>query len=99
MKKMFEEKMQALEIENNILKEKSGKSVYSRTERNSMSQNRKTKCESEIKIVESCRKSLESSATSSSKTINSSETTNQSEGRSLAKCKEEERKKMINQHY
>ena len=37
MKKMFEEKMQALEIENNILKEKAGKSVYLRAERNSIS--------------------------------------------------------------
>ena len=35
MKKMFEEKMRALEIENNILKEKAGKSVYSRIKRNS----------------------------------------------------------------
>ena len=56
MKKMFEEKIQALEMENNILKEKAGKFVYSRTERNSMSQSRKTKNESKIKIVESsCR--------------------------------------------
>ena len=37
MKKMFEEKMQTLEMENNILKENAIKSVYSRTERNSMS--------------------------------------------------------------
>ena len=60
MKKMFEEKMQALEMENNILKEKAGKSVYSRTERNSMSQSRKTKNESEIKIVESSHRNPES---------------------------------------
>ena len=53
MKKMFEEKIRALEMENNILKEKARKSIYSRTERNSMSQSRKTKNESEIKIVKS----------------------------------------------
>ena len=43
MKKMFEEKMRTLEMENNVLKEKSGKSGYSRTERNSISQSRKLK--------------------------------------------------------
>ena len=75
MKKMFEEKMQALEMENNILKEKAGKSVYSRTKRNSLSQSRKTKNESEIKIVESSRRNPESSATSSSKTVSSSKRT------------------------
>ena len=70
--KMFEEKLQTLEMENNVLKEKARKSGHSRTERNSMSQSRKTKYESEVKIVESSRKSPGSSATSSSKTINSS---------------------------
>ena len=37
MKKMFEEKMRTLEMENNVLKEKAGKYGYSRTEWNSMS--------------------------------------------------------------
>ena len=72
MKKMFKEKLRTLEMENNVLKEKARKSGYSRTERNSMSQSRKTKDESEIKIVESSRKSSGSSATSSSKTVSSS---------------------------
>ena len=31
MKKMFEEKLRTLEMENNVLKEKAGKSGYSRT--------------------------------------------------------------------
>ena len=62
-----------------------------------MSHSRKTKDESEVKIVESSRKSPRSSATSSSKTVNSSKTTRRSEGKSLAKHKEEERKKVINQ--
>ena len=62
-----------------------------------MSQSRKTKDESEVKIVESSRKSPGSSATSSSKTVNSSKTTSRSEGKFLAKQKEEERKKVINQ--
>ena len=93
MKKMFEEKTRALEIENNILKEKSGRSVYLRTERNSMSQSRKTKNESEIKIVESSRRNSESSATSSSKTTSSSKRTNQNEEKNSAKPKEEERKR------
>ena len=44
-------------MENNVRKEKAGKSRYSRTERNSMSQSRKTKDESEVKIVESSKKS------------------------------------------
>ena len=57
MKKMFEEKMQALEMENNIMKEKAGKSVYSRTERNSMSQSGKTKNESEINSRKQSQKS------------------------------------------
>ena len=97
MKKMFEEKLQTLEMENNVLKEKARKYGYSRTKRNSMSQSRKTKGESEIKIVESSGKILGCSATSSSKIVNSSKTTNRSEGRSLAKRKEEERKEVINQ--
>ena len=97
MKKMFEEKMQALEMENNILKEKARKSVYSRTERNSMSQSRKTKNESEIKIVERSHRNPESLATSSSKTVSSSKATGRSEGKSLAKHKEEERKRVINE--
>ena len=97
MKKMFEEKLRTLEMDNNVLKEKAGKSGYSRIERNSMTQSRKTKDESEIKIMESSRKSLGSSRTSRSKIVNSSKTTSRSEGESLAKHKEEERKKVINQ--
>ena len=96
MKKMFKEKMQTLEMENNVLKEKARKSGYSRTKRNSMSQSRKTKDKIKVKIVESSSKSPRSSATPSSKIVNSNKTTSQSEGRSLAKHKEEERKKVIN---
>ena len=87
MKNMFEEKLQTLEMENDVLKEKAGKSGYSRTERNSMSQSRKTKGESEVKIVESSHKSPGSSMTSSSKTLNSSKRTNQSEGKVLPNTK------------
>ena len=97
MKRMFEEKMQALEIENNILKEKAGKPVHSRTERNSMSHSRKTKNESEIKIVESSRRNSESSATSSSRTTSSNKRTNRNEEKNPAKQKEEEKKKVINE--
>ena len=89
--------MQALEIENNILKEKAGKSVYSRTERNSVSHSRKTKTESEIKIVESSRRNSENSATSSSKTASSSRRVGRSEEKNSAKHKEEERRKVINE--
>ena len=87
MKKMFEEKLRTLEMENNVLKEKAEKSRHSRTKRNSMSQSRKTKDESEIKIVETSRKNPRSSATSSSKTVNNSKTTSRSEGKNLAKHK------------
>ena len=45
MKKMFKEKLRTLEMENNVLKENFRKSGYSRIERNSMSQSRKTKDE------------------------------------------------------
>ena len=97
MKKMFEEKMLALEMENNIVKEKVRKSVYSRTERNSMSQIRKTKNESEIKIVESSRKNPESLVTLSSKTASSSRKNDRSEDKNPAKHKEEERKRVTNE--
>ena len=97
MRKMFEEKMQALEMDNNILKDKAGKSVYSRIEKNSMSQSRKTKNESEIKIIESSRRNPEISVTSSSKNVSSSKGIDQSEGKNLAKHKEEERKRVINE--
>ena len=97
MKRMFEEKMQALEIENNILKEKAGKPVHSRTERNSMSHSRKTKNESEIKVTESSRRNSESSATSSSKTASSSKKTNENEEKSSAKQKEAEKKRVVNE--
>ena len=52
MKRMFGEKLQALEKANNVLKEKVGRSEQSKTERNLVNQSRKTKEESEIKIVE-----------------------------------------------
>ena len=43
MKRMFDEKLQALEKENNALKEKAGRSEQSKTERNSISQSQKTR--------------------------------------------------------
>ena len=49
MRKMFDEKFQALEKENNALKQKARKSGQSKTERDSISQSRKTREESEIK--------------------------------------------------
>ena len=51
MNRMFDEKLQALEKENNVLKEKAGRSEQSKTKRNSVNQSKKTKEESEIKIV------------------------------------------------
>ena len=75
MRRMFDEKFQALEKENNALKQKAGRYGQSKTKRDSISQSRKTKEESEIKIVDNNTKSLESLATSSSKTVISSKKT------------------------
>ena len=69
IKRMFVEKLQALERENNALKKKAGKSEQSKTERNSISQRKITKEESEIKIVESSTKSPESSAVNPEKFV------------------------------
>ena len=93
---MFDEKLQALEKENNDLKEKAGRSKQSKTERNSVSQSQKTREESKIKIVESSAKSLESLVASSSKTINSNRKTNRHEERNNSKRKEKEKEKAIN---
>ena len=76
MKIMFDEKLQALEKENNVLKEKAGRFEQSKTERNSVSQSKNTKDESEIKIVKSSTKSPESPAASSSRTINKNKRAN-----------------------
>ena len=43
MTRMFDEKFQALEKENNALKQKDGRSRQSKTERNSINQSRKQK--------------------------------------------------------
>ena len=80
MKKMFDEKLQALE-------RKAKKSKQSKIERNSINQSRKTKKESKIKIVQSSTKSPESSAASSSKTVNSNKKANQHEGKNDLKTK------------
>ena len=56
MRRMFDEKFQALEKENNALKQKDGRSRQSKTERNSISQTRKIREESEVKIVDSSTK-------------------------------------------
>ena len=58
MRKMFDEKFQALEKENNALKQKARKSGQSKTERDSISQSRKTREESKVKIIDSSTKSL-----------------------------------------
>ena len=93
MKRMFDDKLQALERENNALKEKAGKSEQSKTERNSISQSKRTKEESGIKIVESRTKSLESSAASSSKNVNINKKVNRYKERNDSKRKEKETKK------
>ena len=67
MKKVFDEKSQALERYNDALKQKAGRSTQSKTERDSSSQSRKTKEESEVKIVDSNTKSLESSVAQAQK--------------------------------
>ena len=77
--------------ENNVLKEKFGRFEQSNTERNSIIQSKKTKEESEIKIVESSTNSPKSSAASSSKAVNSSKKTNQHEERNNFKRKEKEK--------
>ena len=91
IKRMFDEKLQTLEKENNFLREKAERSEQSKTERNLFSQSKKTKEESEIKIVESSTKSPESSVASSLKTINSSKKTNQHKERNNSKRKEKEK--------
>ena len=93
MKRIFDDKLQTLEKDNNALKQKVGRSEQSKTEKNSISQSRKTKEESEIKMVESSNKSLESSVASSSKTVNSSMKNNRQKERSNPKRKEKETKK------
>ncbi len=96
MKRMSNEKLQALEKENNVLKEKAGRSQQSKTERNSVSQSKKTKEESEIKIVESSTKIPENSTTSSLKTVNSSRKTSQHEKKNVSRRKEKEKEKAVN---
>ena len=63
----------------------------------SISQSRKIREESEVKIVDNSTKSPESLATSSSKTVSSSKKTSQQKGRSNFKRKEKEKDKAINQ--
>ena len=96
MRRMFDEKFHALEKENNALKQKAGRYGQSKTKRNSIIQSRKTREESEVKIVDNSTKSLESSATSSSKTVSNSRKTSQQEERSNSKRKEKETEKVIN---
>ena len=77
MRKMFDEKFQALERENDVLKQKAARLRQLKIEKDSSNQSRKTREESEMKIVDSNTKSPENLAASSSKTINSSRRTSQ----------------------
>ena len=86
-----------MEKENNALNQKAGRFGQSKTERDSISQSKKTREESEVKIVDNSTKSPESLATSSSKTVSSSKKTSQQKGRSNFKRKEKEKDKAINQ--
>ena len=78
------------------MKQKARRSERSKTKKDSISQSRKTKEESEIKIMDSSTKSPESSVASSSKTVNSSKKTSRQEERCNSKRKEKETEKAIN---
>ena len=65
-RKVFKEKLQALEKENKVLKEKANKTEYSNSEKSLTNQSGKTEKEKEVKVAERNTKSLKSSTTSSS---------------------------------
>ena len=96
MKKMFNEKLQALEKDNKVLKEKAGRSEQSNSERNSVNQSKRTKEESKVKIVKNSTKSLESLAASSSKTVNSNKRAIRHVEINESKRKEKEKEKATN---